>query len=108
VVRDLDPYAKRRVQAILRRCGGDKTLIEDPVGWRRRIARSGRHLVREEMRASSGLVPCCTADRANRRGIAVSPYWHDFQERLAAHWANFEQYEVDALERRSEKWRIWE
>jgi hypothetical protein len=49
--------------------------FEDPVGWRRRIARSGRHLVWEEMRASSGLVPCCTTDRANRKGIPVSPLW---------------------------------
>jgi hypothetical protein len=47
--------------------------FEDPVGWRRRIARSGRRLVWEEMRPSSGLVPCCATDRANRKGIPVSP-----------------------------------
>jgi hypothetical protein len=76
VVRDLDPYAKMRVQAILRRCGrGQDTDFEDPVGWRRRIARSGRHLVWEEMRASSGLFPCCATDRANRKGIPLSALW---------------------------------
>ena len=38
--------------------------FEDPVAWRRWIARGNAHLVWEEMLASSGLVPCCTADRA--------------------------------------------
>ena len=46
--------------------------FEDPVGRRRWIARSGR-LVWEEMRASTGLVPCCATDRANRKGIPVPP-----------------------------------
>src|SRR5271165_7204861 len=49
--------------------------FEDPVGWRRWIAGGGRHLVWEEMPASSGLVPCCATDRANRKGIPVSPLW---------------------------------
>jgi hypothetical protein len=61
------------------------------------IARGGGHLVWKEMPASPGLVPCCTADRANRKRIPVSPYGHDFQERLPAHWANLN----------SMKWMLW-
>jgi hypothetical protein len=88
VVRDLDPYAKRRVQAILRRCGrGQDTDVRAAYG-EDGLRGSGRHLVWEGMRASSGLVPCCATDRSNRKGIPVSPYGDDFQERLAAHWAN--------------------
>jgi hypothetical protein len=52
---------------------------------------------REEMPASSGLVPFCTTARANRKGISVCPYGDDFQERLAAHWANLNTM----------KWMLW-
>src|ERR1700722_17518098 len=76
VVRDLDPYAKRRVQAILRRCGRgqatDVRILSDGEDGLRGVVGT---LVWEEMRASSGLVPCCTTDRANRKGIPVSPLW---------------------------------
>ena len=101
VVRDLDPMQRGGCKPFSGAAVEDKTRIEDPVGWRRRIARSGRHLVWEEMRVSSGLVPCCATDRANRKGIPVciSPmaYGDDFQERLAAHWANLN----------SLKWMLW-
>jgi hypothetical protein len=76
VVRDLDPYAKRRGAShspALR--SRTRHRFEDPVGWRRWIAGGGRHLVWEEMPTSSGLVQCCAADRTNRKGTPVSPLW---------------------------------
>jgi hypothetical protein len=76
VVRDLDPYAKRRVQAILRRCGRgqytDLRILSDGEDGLRGVIGTwfGKkcqhrldwfHVVR--------------ADRANRKGIPVSPLW---------------------------------
>jgi hypothetical protein len=76
VERDLDLYAKRRVQAILRRCGrGEDTdlriLSDDEDGLRGVVGTWFRKKCEHRL----GLVPCCTADRANRKGIPVSPLW---------------------------------
>jgi hypothetical protein len=73
---------------------------EDPVGWRRRIARSGRHLVWEGMRASEHRLDWFHVARRIARiekEFLYLPYEDDFQERLAAHWANLN----------SMKWMLW-
>jgi hypothetical protein len=57
-------------------------------------------LVWEEMRASSGLVPCCATDRANRKAIPVSPLRGCFPGTPRGSLGKLEQHEVDALERR--------
>jgi len=49
------------------------------------------------MPASSGLVPCCATERAKEKEFLYLPYRDDFQERLAAHWANLY----------SMKWMLW-
>jgi hypothetical protein len=98
VVRDLDPYAKRRVQAILRRCGrGQDTDL--------RILSDGEDGLR-------GLVGTWFGKKCQHRldwfhvarriariekEFLYLPYGDDFQERLAAHWANLN----------SMKWMLW-
>jgi hypothetical protein len=73
VVRDLDPYSKRRVQAIFRRCGrGQDTDL--------RILSDGEDGLRGVVGTWFGkkcehrldLVLCCATDRANRKGIPLS------------------------------------
>jgi hypothetical protein len=91
-------WKERRVQAILRRCGrGQDTDLRILSDGEDGLRRGDRHLVWEEVPASSGLVPCCAMDHANRKGIFVSPCGDDFQERLATHWANLN----------SMKWMLW-
>jgi hypothetical protein len=76
VVRDLDPYAKRWVQAILRRCGRgqdtDLRILSDGEDGLRGVVGTW---FGKEMRASAGLVPYCATDRANRKGFPVSSLW---------------------------------
>ena len=75
VVRDLDPYAKSRVQAILRRRGrGQEHGFEHPVEWRRWIARVvGPGLGRNA--SIVWMVPCCATVARNRKGIPLWPLW---------------------------------
>ena len=98
MVRDLDPYAKRRVQAILRRCGrGQDTDL--------RILSDGEDGLR-------GLVGTWFGKKCQHRldwfhvarriariekEFLYLPYGDDFQERLAAHWADLN----------SMKWMLW-
>jgi hypothetical protein len=98
VVRDLDPYAKRRVQAILRRCGrGQDTDL--------RILSDGEDGLRGVVGAWFGkkcehrLDWFHVARRIGRieKEFLYLPYGDDFQERLAAHWANLN----------SLKWMLW-
>ena len=98
VVRDLDPYAKRRVQAILRRCGrGQDTNL--------RILSDGEDGLRGVVGTWFGKKCEHRLDRfhvARRIGriekeFLYLPEPHDFQERLAAHWANLN----------SMKWMLW-
>jgi hypothetical protein len=98
VVRDLDPYAKRRVQAILRRCGrGQDTDV--------RILSDGEDGLRGVVGTWFGkkcehrLDWFHVARRIGRieKEFLYLPYGDDFQERLAAHWANLN----------SMKWMLW-
>ena len=98
VVRDLDPYAKRRVQAILRRCGrGQDTDL--------RILSDGEDGLRGVVGTWFGkkcehrLDWFHVARRIARieKEFLYLPYGDDFQERLAAHWANLN----------SMKWMLW-
>jgi hypothetical protein len=98
VVRDLDPYAKRRVQAILRRgARGQDTDL--------RILSDGEDGLR-------GLVGTWFGKKCEHRldwfhvarriariekEFLYLPYRDDFQERLAAHWANLNRM----------KWMLW-
>jgi hypothetical protein len=98
VVRDLDPYAKRRVQAVLRRCGrGQDTDL--------RILSDGEDGLRGVVGTWFGkkcehrLDWFHVARRIARieKEFLYLPYGDDFQERLAAHWANMN----------SMKWMLW-
>jgi hypothetical protein len=98
VVRDLDPYAKRRVQAILRRCGrGQDTDV--------RILSDGEDGLRGVVGTWFGkkcehrLGWFHVARRIGRieKEFLYLPYGDDFQERLAAHWVNLN----------SLKWMLW-
>jgi hypothetical protein len=98
VVRDLDLYAKRRVQAILRRCGrGQDTDL--------RILSDGEDGLRGVVGTWFGkkcehrLDWFHVARRIGRieKEFLYLPYGDDFQERLAAHWANLN----------SMKWMLW-
>src|SRR5271166_2524709 len=98
VVRDLDPYAKRRVQAILRRCGrGQDTDL--------RILSDGEDGLRGVVGTWFGkkcehrLDWFHVARRIARieKEFLYLPYGDDFHERLAAHWANMN----------SMKWMLW-
>jgi hypothetical protein len=98
VVRDLDPYAKRRVQAILRRCGrGQDTNL--------RILSDGEDGLRGVVgiwfgkKCQHRLDWFHVARRIARieKEFLYLPYGDDFQERLAAHWANLN----------SLKWMLW-
>src|SRR5271170_8137919 len=98
VVRNLDPYAKRRVQAILRRCGrGQDTDL--------RILSDGEDGLRGVVGTWFGkkcehrLDWFHVARRIGRieKEFLYLPYGDDFHERLAAHWANLN----------SMKWMLW-
>ena len=98
MVRDLDPYAKRRVQAILRRCGRGQ-------GTDLRILSDGEDGLRGVVGTWFGkkcehrLDWFHVARRIARieKEFLYLPYGDDFQERLAAHWANLN----------SMKWMLW-
>ena len=98
MVRDLDPYAKRRVQAILRRCGrGEDTDL--------RILSDGEDGLRGVVdnwfgkKCQHRLDWFHVARRIARieKEFLYLPYGDDFQERLPAHWANLNRM----------KWMLW-
>jgi hypothetical protein len=98
VVRDLDPYAKRRVQAILRRCGRgqdtDLRILSDGEDGLRGVV--GTWFGKKCQHRLDWFHVARRIARIEKEFLYL-PYGDDFQERLAAHWANLN----------SMKWMLW-
>ena len=98
VVRDLDPYAKRRVQAILRRCGRgqdtDLRILSDGEDGLRGVV--GTWFGKKCQHRLDWFHVARRIARIEKEFLYL-PYGDDFQERLAAHWAHLN----------SMKWMLW-
>jgi hypothetical protein len=98
VVRDLDPYAKRRVQAVLRRCGRgqdtDLRILSDGEDGLRGVV--GTWFGKKCQHRLDWFHVARRIARIEKEFLYL-PYGDDFQERLAAHWANLN----------SMKWMLW-
>ena len=98
MVRDLDPYAKRRVQAILRRCGRgqatDLRNLSDGEDGLRGVV--GTWFGKKCQHRLDWFHVARRIARIEKEFLYL-PYGHDFHERLAAHWANLN----------SMKWMLW-
>jgi hypothetical protein len=98
VVRDLDPYAKRRVQAVLRRCGRgqdtDLRILSDGEDGLRGVV--GTWFGKKSEHRLDWFHVARRIARIEKEFLYL-PYGDDFQERLAVHWANMN----------SMKWMLW-
>jgi hypothetical protein len=98
VVRDMDPYAKRRVQAILRRCGRgqdtDLRILSDGEDGLRGVV--GTWFGKKCQHRLDWFHVARRIARIEKEFLYL-PYGDDFQERLADHWANLN----------SMKWMLW-
>lgn len=98
VVRDMDPYAKRRVQAILRRCGRgqdtDLTILSDGEDGLRGVV--GTWFGKKCQHRLDWFHVARRIKRIEKEFLYL-PYGPDFQERLAAHCANLNRM----------KWMLW-
>src|SRR6266446_8011113 len=98
VVRDLDPYAKRRVQAILRRCGRgqgtDLRILSDGEDGLRGVV--GTWFGKKCQHRLDWFHVARRIARIEKEFLYL-PYGDDFQERLATHWAKLN----------SMKWMLW-
>jgi hypothetical protein len=89
VVRDLDPYAKRRVQAILRRCGRGQntvlTILSDGEDGLRGVV--GTWFGKKCQHRLDWFHVARRIARIEKEFLYL-PYGHDFHERLATHCSN--------------------
>src|ERR1700726_1333249 len=95
---DLDPYAKRRVQAILRRCGrGQDTDLRILSDGEDGLRGGGGNWFGKKCQHRLDWFHVARRIARIEKEFLYLPYGDDFQERLAAHWANLN----------SMKWMLW-
>src|ERR1700726_3839630 len=95
---DLDPYAKRRVQAILRRCGrGQDTDLRILSDGEDGLRGGGGNWFGKKCQHRLDWFHVARRIARIEKEFLYLPYGDDFQERLAAHSANLN----------SMKWMLW-